>query len=296
VPITRMSSEVPRILDGHRRLSVHSAFRTSVNVRAGRRLVNCSTGVISSPNGVEMTSGDLRRLQRLHRTTPGDVLEWRPLDRVMTSRTGGVVSAATSTTVIFDTALPTAHRRDLSVSAHDLVEHLARTRARTGLGWDWSALTTDPTLTAAADSLFGGRVDEAVTYWVGRGPGLTPSGDDVLVGMVAALWFSGAIDPSSLASLRKLVESAANRLTTEISADYLHYACRGMVDGMVRDLLVALDRSNTVGVLNAVDRLSRHGHTSGLDCVLGVLIGLISASRAALIAGGTEASTRPAFS
>jgi Protein of unknown function (DUF2877) len=46
---------------------------------------------------------------------------------------------------------------------------------------------------------------------------------------------------------------------------------------MVRDLLVALDRSNTVGVRDAVDRLSRYGHTSGMDCVLGVLTGLISA-------------------
>lgn len=282
-----MSSEVPRILDGHLRLSVHSAFKTSVNVRAGRRLVNCSTGVISSPNGIEMTPADLRRLQQLHCTTSGDVLEWRPLDRVMTSRTGGVVAASTPSTVVFDTALPTARGGDLSASAHDLVEHLARTRARTGLGGDWSALTTDPSLTAAVDSLLGGRADDAVIYWMGRGPGLTPSGDDVLVGMIAALRFSGAIDSSSLAPLRELVETAPSRLTTEISAEYLHYACRGMVNGMVRDLLVALDRSNTVGVLNAVDQLSRYGHTSGFDCVLGVLIGLISAPRAAPMAGAT---------
>ena len=105
--------------------------------------------------------------------------------------------------------------------------------------------------------------------------------------MVAALWFSGAVDPSILAPLRELVQTAASRLTTEISAKYLHYACRGMVNGMVRDLLVALDRSNTVGVLDAVDRLSRYGHTSGMDCVLGVLVGLISAPKAAAIAGGT---------
>jgi hypothetical protein len=277
VPITRMSSEVPRILDGHRRLSVHSAFETSVNIRAGRRLVNCSTGVISSPNGIEMTPGDLRRLQRLNRTTPGDGLEWRPLDRVMMSRTGEVVTASTPKTVVFDTVLPTARGSDLSVSAHDLVQHLARTRALTGLGGDWLALATDPTLTAAVNSLRRGRADEAVIYWVGRGPGLTPSGDDVLVGIVAALRFSGAIDSSSLAPLRELVETAPSRLTTEISAEYLHYACRGMVNGMVLDLLVALDGPNRVGVLKAVDRLSRYGHTSGMDCVLGVLVGLISA-------------------
>jgi hypothetical protein len=289
-----MSSEVPRILDGHRRLSVHSAFGTSVNVRAGRRLISCSTGVISSPNGIEVTPEDLRRLQRLHGTRPGDVLEWRPLDRVMTSRNGGVVSAATSTTEVFETALPTARSRDLSVPAHDLVGHLARTRARTGLGGDWSALTTDPRLTAAADSLLGGRADDAVMYWVGRGPGLTPSGDDILVGMLAALWFSRAIDAASLAPLREYVETDGSRLTTEVSVEYLHYAYRGMVNGMVRDLLVALDRSNTVGALDAVDRLSRYGHTSGMDCVLGVLMGLISAPSAAPRARRTAQAGRGA--
>jgi Protein of unknown function (DUF2877) len=277
VPITRMSSEVPRILDGHRRLSIHSVPGTSVILRAGRRLVNCSTGVISSPNGIEMTSGDLRRLQRLHRTTPGDVLEWRPLDRVITSRTGGVVTAWTPRTVVFETALPTARSGGLSVAANHLVARLARTRARTGLGADWSALTSDPTLTAAVDSLLDGRADDAVIRWVGRGPGLTPSGDDLLVGMLAALRFAGAIDSSSLTALRELIETGARRLTTEISAEYLHYACRGMVNGMVRDFLLALDRSSTVGALDAVDRLSRYGHTSGMDCVLGVLTGLLRA-------------------
>jgi len=290
-----MSSEVPRILDRHRRLSVHSAFGTSVNLRAGRRLINCSTGVISSPNGIEMTPGDLRRLQRLHRTTPAGGLEWHPLDRVMTSRTGCVVIALTPRTVVFDTALPRAGGGDLSVQAHDLVEHLARTRARAGLGGDWPALIADPTLTAAVDSLLGGRADEAVGHWMGRGPGLTPSGDDVLVGMVAALRFTGAIDSSSLAPLRELVDTAGGRLTTEISAEYLHYACRGMVNGMVRDLLVALDRSNTVGVRDAVDRLSRYGHTSGMDCVLGVLTGLISASDGQPPSGCAEPSSAQAF-
>jgi hypothetical protein len=222
-----------------------------------------------------MTPGDLRQLQRLNDTTPGDLLEWCPLERLITSRPSGVVAASTPQTVVFDTALPTAHGTDLSVSAHELVEHLARARARTGLGAEWPALTTDPALTAAVDSLLGGRADAAVVYLLGRGPGLTPSGDDVLVGIVAALWFAGAIVASSLAPLRELVETAGSRLTTEISAEYLRYACRGMVNGMVRDLLVALDRSDTVGGLDAVDMLRRYGHTSGMDCVLGVLIGLI---------------------
>jgi hypothetical protein len=273
-----MSSEIPRILDGHRHLSIHSVFESAVNLRAGHRLVNCSTGVASSPNGIEVTPGDLRRLQRLRCMTPRDVLEWCPVDRTMTSRTGEVVIASTPQTVVFDTALPTARGDKLPASASALVAHLARTRARTGLGADWLVLINDPALTSTIESLVGGRPDEAVIHWLGRGPGLTPSGDDVLVGMVAALQFVGVVDSSGLAPLRELIEIAGSRLTTDISAEYLHYACRGMVTGMVRDLLVALDRSNMVAVLDAVDQLGRYGHTSGMDCVLGMVLALVSGS------------------
>lgn len=261
-------------------MSVHSVFGSAVNLRAGRRLVNCSTGAISIPNGIEMAPADLGWLQRLRCTTPRDVLEWRPLDGAITSRTGGVVIASTPETVVFDTALPVASGNNLAASAGELVAHLARTRARTGLGADWLVLIADPTLTSALESLVGGRADGAVIHWLGRGPGLTPCGDDVLVGMVAALQFVGVVDSSGLARLRELIEIAGSRLTTDISAEYLHYACRGMVAGVVRDLLVALDRSSMVAALDAVEQLSRYGHTSGMDCVLGMILALVSAKRA----------------
>lgn len=261
------------MLDGHRRLSIHSVFGSAVNVRAGHRLVNCSMGVISLPNGIEMTPADLRRLQRL---PSRDALGWRPVDRVMTSRTGEVLTAWTPRTVVFDTALPTGRGEGLPASASALVAHLARVRARTGIGEDWLALTTDPALTGAVVSLARGRVDDAVTRWVGRGPGLTPSGDDLLVGMLVALQFSGVVDALGLAPFREWARTDARRLTTEISAEHLYHASRGTASGAVCDLLLALDRPSTAEALDAVDRLRRYGHTSGMDCVLGVALGLLA--------------------
>ena len=177
--------------------------------------------------------------------------------------------------MLFRSTLPEARGDTLADSAGALVAHLARRRAGTGLGDDWLVLTTDPALTGAVDSLARGRVDGAVTHWMGRGPGLTPSGDDVLMGMLAALRFSGALDPSSLLGLGASLEAAARRLTTEISAEHLRHACRGMVAGPIRDLLVALDGGDTDVVSGAVDRLGRYGHTSGMDSTLGVVMGLL---------------------
>jgi hypothetical protein len=269
-----MSTEIERILDEPRRLSVHSVFDSAVNLQAGRRLVTCSTRVISVPNGIEMTRPDLAELQRLRFTTPRDVLEWCPVDRALASSTSALVIASTPDTVLFETALPAASSDDLHRPARELLAHLARTRARTGLGSDWSALTSDVALTSALGSLAAGRADEAVIHWLGRGAGLTPSGDDVLAGMITALQFVGAVDPSRIGPLTASMDAAAERLTTDLSAEYLHYACRGMASGMVRDLLVALDQLDTIAVQDALDRLSRHGDTSGMDCVLGVVLAL----------------------
>ena len=57
-----------------------------------------------------------------------------------------------------------------------------------------------------------------------------------------------------------------------------------MAAGPVRDLLVALDHAETAGVTGAVERLGRYGHTSGMDCALGVVLGLL---------GPTTGTTQP---
>jgi hypothetical protein len=149
----------------------------------------------------------------------------------------------------------------------------------TGLGADWPALIARPDLTGAVDSLVAGTADRRVLHWVGRGPGLTPSGDDLLVGMIAALWFVGAVDAARLAPLARALERSAAVLTTDISVEHLHYACRGMFNGAVGDLLVQLDRWDPVAALRAVERLGRYGHTSGWDCALGIVTALLHVSR-----------------
>lgn len=269
--ITRISTQALRILDENRHVEIHSVFARAVNLRAGERLITCSSDVIAAPHGVEMTSTSLAQLQRLHRTAPAEVLEWHPREQSMSSRTAITLIPSTPHTTVFNPSIPVVRRDPMSRPVGHLIGHLARVRALTGFGDQWLTLTADPRLRNAAEALLDDTVDDAVLDLLGRGPGLTPSGDDVLVGMIAALWFVGEIDSSSLAPLRHLLATDVLRLTTDISAEYLHYACRGMVTGALHDLLFALDRSDRRMTADAVGRLRRHGHTSGMDCLLGVL-------------------------
>lgn len=63
-------------------------------------------------------------------------------------------------------------------------------------------------------------------HWLGKGPGLTPSHDDTLSGMLLAAWYYGALDARSG---RQFFACSDNLqlVTTAVSVSYLRYAAQG---------------------------------------------------------------------
>jgi hypothetical protein len=270
--ITGISTQVPKILEWHPQVRIHSAFTSGVYLRAGDRLIICTASAISAPHGVEMALADLARLRQLAHAAPHGVLDWHPSTRTITSRSTPLALAAAPQLRLFDPAAPPTTNPILSCSAADrLIERLAQSRQQTGFGDQWQALTHDPDLTRAVASLTDFRVDQPVLRLLGRGPGLTPSGDDVLVGMLAGLWSFGTITPSRLGSLPQQFLNAAKALTTDISVGYLYHASYGRFIGALCDILTAFDRSQEPAIAKAVLRLRNYGHTSGMDNLLGLL-------------------------
>lgn len=114
---------------------------------------------------------------------------------------------------------------------------------------------------------------------LGLGPGLTPSGDDVLAGFVAAMVLLSArlsVDGLSREEVGLWIAALAPSRTTRLSAALLAYAARGEVAEQLGDLLMALASpiEATKAVLHAADGLLQFGATSGGDTLLGVLLGL----------------------
>ncbi|CAN5846831.1 hypothetical protein BH23ACT10_BH23ACT10_23760 [soil metagenome] len=108
---------------------------------------------------------------------------------------------------------------------------------------------------------------------VGRGPGSTPAGDDVLAGLLATLRVCG--DPSDtdagrFADAVALHTARAAHRTTTLSATLLRCADDGAVVHAAGRVLRALaghgDLDPAVGALAAV------GHTSGRDLLTGITI------------------------
>ena len=112
---------------------------------------------------------------------------------------------------------------------------------------------------------------------VGLGSGLTPSGDDLLVGYLAGLWCS-VLDKSErkqfVSDLGKVVVHLSQQ-TNDISRTYLYHATRGQVSSRLADLAEAICcGENSDRLLTTVESAMQVGHTSGMDAVTGLLIGL----------------------
>ena len=272
MPITRIGQPALEACAASPDLSVHSTFDSAVNLRAGPRLVTCTARRLSAPHGIELSTADLLRLRDHGRRRPATALRWDSTRRCISDAAGRLTIDAAPNLTVFDPALPTGDPDGWGRPGTDLIAYLTRTRPVTGFGDDWPALYSDGRFDDAIASIVAGRTDEAVLYWLGRGPGLTPSGDDVIVGVISTLWSAGAFAPGRLASLRRSLHLAAGERTTDVSAEYLHYVCRGMVAGPLHQLLTALHRRDSPATIEAANRLRNFGHTSGMDSALGVIL------------------------
>jgi hypothetical protein len=108
----------------------------------------------------------------------------------------------------------------------------------------------------------------AIRGLVGLGPGLTPSGDDVLAGTLVALRAFGA--GARADALGRLALDAAREGTGPISRAHLECAAVGEGAEALHGVLSGLAAGTPAGLREAIRGLVRIGHTSGWDALLGL--------------------------
>ena len=154
---------------------------------------------------------------------------------------------------------------------------------------DLSSVGTEPFLQRAASTVPAllqatgtCRLEDAtiaIQQLIGCGPGLTPSGDDFLVGYVAGLWSTVGHDTSRMKFLTTLGLELCNvaQHTNAISCAYLRSAAKGNVSEPIARLAQQLNQSSGMnGVRAATQAALQVGHTSGSNGVLGLLLGCIA--------------------
>jgi hypothetical protein len=117
---------------------------------------------------------------------------------------------------------------------------------------------------------------------VGLGEGLTPSGDDILVGVLAGLDLLCTARPGASVlrqALCGLLDAERLARTSQLSGQMLHAARAGLYPEPLLELVARIGRSTlTRGDLPAIERaahrLSSIGHSSGRAMMWGLLLSM----------------------
>lgn len=109
----------------------------------------------------------------------------------------------------------------------------------------------------------------ALTLLVGLGPGLTPSGDDVLTGM--ALTLTAIAQTKVRDQIWEAIGPELDMLTVPVSAMHLALAFDGMGAEALHDAIATVLSARVELVEAAVARAADIGATSGWDALAGVL-------------------------
>ena len=111
--------------------------------------------------------------------------------------------------------------------------------------------------------------EAAVHGLIGLGPGLTPSGDDLLIGALALLRACG--ETGMHADLAQAITNAPPALTSPLSGRYLRAAANGHVGEHLHNAAA----SAAAGELDAaIASLRGVGHCSGWDMLAGIGVAL----------------------
>jgi len=111
-------------------------------------------------------------------------------------------------------------------------------------------------------------IADTVRSLIGLGPGLTPSGDDFLVGLLCG-WRAAGIVGSTPDCVRITILDSLDR-TGLISRHYLTHACNHRFAAVLVAVASSLVSGTTEATLNSARWCLQFGATSGLDSLSGI--------------------------
>ena len=114
------------------------------------------------------------------------------------------------------------------------------------------------------------QICTCVEKLLGLGVGLTPSADDVLLGMLYVFRRLPRKCPESVALLREQVEQLCDSCTSQISAAYLKAVCRGAPFERMERIFLGMCGEDSLDI----QLLTEIGSNSGSEMLLGMLIAL----------------------
>lgn len=189
----------------------------------------------------------------------------RPMKKVLMEEMASVLDGGTISGGFQDMVLKYRGFEELLLNVEDF--------RRSHLKRHFHLLLNEYIATFRTDAL--GTLD-VLKKFIGLGHGLTPSGDDFLLGMLSMLQFAGcAREPwkDFLEGMEAMLEASRHR-TTPVSDAYLKAAVKRSYSAPVLAFYAALEHGGEDAKRRAIRDLAALGQSSGMDTLSGMLLAM----------------------
>lgn len=247
---------------------IHSMFSRSFNIQVDQQLIHVS----SYPNylsgfGLHIEVDELQEI--LSKIAIGNLVKIQS-DQLVFYTVAGTYHLSLKNLAVQSLSLP---KLSLSLDQIDALLFQMEDYTLTGkmglaftpqVQAECQMLVETKTLTAA-------EISRMLHFFIGRGSGLTPSGDDLLLAYLVTLM---ALSQQRGTMLKEALKKMPLN-TTDVSRAYLNAACFGVVSSPIQQFFESLQTFvSLTEIKKAYERILQIGHTSGKDMGYGIYLAL----------------------
>lgn len=266
-----VSSYLPLCIKHQSTGKVHSKFNRGVNIQFGDFLVYIS--YIGTPLSVLGLNIEEQKIRQILDLVDIDDIVVNKDDKLVFYNFDEIISVDYKYAVQEDLKLPKIKCSIERVPDTRLYKHLGGIDFNHCIG-----IIPDETVNNYVDLLWSSdKCDmnmnhKIVSFFTGRGKGLTPSGDDILAGFTLALM---VFNKSNKWAAAMEVGVSGNK-TTVISEVFIRALLRGYASEQYIQLAELLDNEDGYVIDETLKKVRLFGHTSGNDTLFGFFLGLKS--------------------
>ncbi|WP_429087323.1 DUF2877 domain-containing protein [Brassicibacter mesophilus] len=280
-----ISEEIFEVITLTSKISIHSVFNNSFNFKLGKAIVNVSHNKnILPPYGIVL---DNRDFEILKKQINSESLQFNVSDKSII--VNHIELLFGNETKKYDSTMRKAKNKIYSSKIRKLTQKVLGYGKQNGFSiendimfdiiqnidnnsynylYDKNASEFFLKLELLANFILYGENQETLEYFLGRGMGLTPSGDDFLVGILS-VFSSYGVFQQSIWEIRDLILKNKGIYTNDISEQFLILSTEGKFSMSVISLLNTLSDEEFDDEI--VDNVLNYGQSSGVDIILGIV-------------------------
>lgn len=278
-----LSKEIFGLLSVNSEISLHSIFSSSINFKIGETIVNVSINkYILPPYGIVLREEDFRNMKY---EVESDKLQLKIINKKI--YINNIKIDLVNATKEYSSAIIKAKNKVNNLNLEKLGHKLLLSGKKNGFNMENDLILNiilnedgfiqkiqDPLvlefhskLKLLSEFFLYGDNEEVLKYFIGRGMGLTPAGDDFLVGILGVLSSYGLFEHNIL-KVREFIVKNKSIYTNDISEQFLILSAKGRFSINIIALLNML--SNEEFDDKIMDNVLNYGGTSGVDIILGI--------------------------